>query len=368
MIQTILNYLLEHWDSLGLPVAKPHALSFIEIAGMRNFPGKALFLIFSEEAKIPVLFVKVSRFQIDNTTIEREYTILQYLHRECANTLITSSIPKPLLYETIGEHAVLVTDAFRGHSINRFKLSRLLFQEKDTRYNCSRVTDWLLRFHHRMKISVDGLTMDIKQQVENTFESFLNIFALSPEEMEFADTMNPAKGSIFGKESALYFKHGDFVPGNIFDTDSGIKVLDWEYARKDYLPMHDLLFFFIWYSFDCAITGATSGDKLTKLQEAFFTDTWYSRLVKEQVLRYCRALSIDPTCMPWYFFMLLLSLSVDEYTGLLKNRNSGYMAMFKGYTTPIQTPSADVIRDGLYINLLRIFIKRNSAFVLRDMR
>lgn len=368
MIQSILNYLLEHWGSLALPVANPRALSFIEMAGMRNFPGKALFLIFSEDEKMPVLIVKVSRFQTDNTIIEREYAMLQYLHRECADTLITSSIPKPLLYETIGEHAVLVTDAFRGHSINRFKISRLLFQEKDARYNCSRITDWLLRFHQSMKIGTNSQTNGVHQQIENTVESFLNIFALSPEEMEFIDTMNPSKGSIFGKESAMFFKHGDFAPANIFDTDSGVKVLDWEYSRKDNLPMHDLLFFFMWYSFDCAITGSASGDKLTKLQTAFFTDTWYSRMAKERVLRYCRALSIDPARLPWYFFMLLLTLSVDEYNGLLKNRNSGYMAMFKGYTTPIQAPSADLIRDGLYINLLRIFIKRNSEFVLRDMR
>ncbi len=366
MIQTILNYLLEHWGSLALPVAKPRALSFIEMAGMRNFPGKALFLVFAEDEKMPVLFVKVSRFQTDDTVIEREHAVLQYIQRECSDKLITSSIPRPLSYETIGEHAVLITDAFEGRSINRFKLSRLPFQQKDARYNLSRITDWLLRFNQSMKIGNDS--QSLRQQIENTIASFLNIFTLSAEEIEFVDAMNPSKGSIFGKERATFFKHGDFAPANIFDTKSGIKVLDWEYSRADCLPLHDLLFFIIWYSFDFAISGSASKDKLTKFQKALFTETWYSRLAKEQVLRYCRALSLDPIMIPWYFGMLLLTLSVDEYNGLLKNRNSGYMAMFKGYTTPIQAPSADLIRDGLYINLLRIFIKRNSEFVLLNMQ
>lgn len=363
MIDFLKQYLLQNWDRICSEKNRPKELSFIEIVGMRNYPGKVLFLIFSDKCEDPVLLAKISRFQDDNTILEREYENLKYINMDCNDERIKKSIPIPILYEDIAGYKVLLTNAFRGISINRFHLPRLLFNKKTVASNCQKVINWLVRFHKEMKVNKVFGEKDFLKEVKEPIESFLNIFEVSNEEKNFLCKMKNLGQEFLGRETLLFFRQGDFSPANILYKKNEIKVIDWEFSKKEGLPLHDILYFFIWYGFERFVAKSINENKLTRFQTNFFEYNWYSRLVKKLTFKYCQEFKISPSLIRFFFFMLLVNLANKEYEDLLRNRNEGYMAVSQGYSEPIDVPSDVVIKNGLYVNLLRIFIKRENNFV-----
>lgn len=190
-------------------------------------------------------------------------------------------------------------------------------------------------------------------------------FDFSQKERTAIDSMTASLLHLSKMETSLFFRQGDFTPNNILVSTKGeIGIIDWELSNREGLPLHDILFFFIHYGF-CRFLRNETG-KIDKFRRTFFSDNWYSSIVRKSTLGYCGNLGIESDWIRLYFFMMLVNMANKEYEDLCCNRSYGYMGMDKGFSKPIAAPSREILKDGLYINMLRVFMANLNDFIFRE--
>ncbi len=364
MIYELQNYLLNNWDTLKIPIARPSNLSFMQIGSLGNYPGKISFLIFEKGGKVPLLIAKISRFQDNNSHLEKEYKNLLYV-RSISSDIIKNSIPYPLFYGDIAGCKVLLTNALHGSKINTFPLRRQSLKRGTFRKNFRAAIRWLEQFHKETatkKILTPG---EIECLLFKPLRSLTTTFDFSHKEKAYIDTVAASLRNLSKKEILLQFRHGNFSPSNILVSPRNeIGIIGWECFRPEGLALHDILFFSFLCSFD-RLFGNKRG-RIHEFKEKFFSTNWFSSLFRKSTSDYCRNLGIEFDLIPLYFFMMLVNVANKEYEDLCFNRKYGHMAVYEGYSKPVTATSSEIIKDGLYLNMLRFFMANHDCFIFTE--
>jgi hypothetical protein len=114
------------------------------------------------------------------------------------------------------------------------------------------------------------------------------------------------------QEYTKHVQHGDYTAVNLYYDKSNIKfgIIDWEWLSSGFPPIFDLFHFFLSIEF---LNGATKQSDLFSnyfhsFMLTYFRKNWFSDLIKENVLIYCRTLNIPNDKIFNYFMDFLLIL------------------------------------------------------------
>jgi hypothetical protein len=109
-----------------------------------------------------------------------------------------------------------------------------------------------------------------------------------------------AAHSLLGRALPFAAEHGDFWPSNILlpANAMGIYVVDWEDFGECALPVLDAIFFCTTYALDLAWRPFAWMDTATAIRRAFVEPTWYARLVRGLLERYCDELGVERRLLP----------------------------------------------------------------------
>jgi hypothetical protein len=364
MIYELQNYLFNNWDTLKIPIARPSNLSFMQIGSLGNYPGKISFLIFEKGGKVPLLTAKALRFQDNNSHLEKEYNNLLYV-RSISSDIIKKSVPAPLFYGDIGGCKVLLTNALHGSKINAFSLRRLIIWRGTFRKNFRAAIRWLGQFNKETatkKILTPG---EIDCFLFKPLRSVTGTFNFSAKEKAYIDGVTVSLRDLSKKEILVQCRHGNFSPSNILVSPSNqIGIIGWECFQPEGLALHDILFFSLVCSF-AWVLGNKRG-RIHEFKEKFFSINWFSSLFKKSISDYCRNLGIEFDLIPLYFFMMLVNMANKEYEDLCFNRMYGHMEVYEGCSKPVTGTSSEIIKDGLYLNMLRYFIANHGCFIFSE--
>ncbi|MFA5104657.1 MAG: phosphotransferase [Candidatus Margulisiibacteriota bacterium] len=254
-------------------------------------------LLFS--ANRPVLVIKMPRIRhrkIANTSIENEFKILSLLSRKGQ---ISSHVPKIIDMLKIDGENLLVTKFIEGTMLNEVIDNELGPKEFD-KYSFQ-ATKILLLMKKKSVLSStqvnktfidNNVTSPAKKAGEyfpqhlNRMQNFLNSFFIF---------YQPS-----GEMLASCMYHADFNPWNIlFEKNGNQRILDWEDASEDGLPMLDLYNFFT-ILFRIAIIGESLDAK--------------NRPIEAKILRAESVISAYQSCSKEYKSLFGLS---DELSDLL---------------------------------------------------
>ncbi len=187
--------------------------------------------------------------------------------------------PRFIYFGSLGENDMLIQEAYEGIPL-LFLLEKRPARRSSIERGIFISTDLLIR--------IQSLTIlkyvSLDSQGLNEFFSPL---------LDLADTFDDMRGlinSIKNKKMPLVLSHNDYIPSNILINRNELKILDWEYANFQGLPLTDLLNFLVW-----AYRDIKQKDRpiVSFIRETFCFRSSLGTVVKRALDRYCQALAID---------------------------------------------------------------------------
>ncbi len=286
MINEIINFIFDSWNSFHLEVSKPNRLTFLKLGNRPSRNASVPFLVFSDKQYRPVLFVKVVRNPCYTATIKKEYQSLVKVRRMISSPYMSGAIPCPLFLGEISHRLILIETALAGVAFNNIikKIGNLY-----KRYCLA--LDWLIKFHAETTQYISDIDDPfVNRYILKPLNTFWNNFSfinyqLKQDINEWVETFVKIHK---GKTIPIVTQHGDFSPHNIYYDRGKIKVADWEDCLIQSPPHLDLFHFLI----SCSYVYS-GGNPETSFTECFMNGGKYDKLVNQIVSEYCSSMNID---------------------------------------------------------------------------
>lgn len=191
--------------------------------------GKVVALAF-QRSDTPALAIKTARTRDSGRGLHREAELLAAVHALHPRGM--PGVPRLHFLDALLGRPVLGETALGGVPL------AATLTKKNYRRAAERVTDWLIALAEPAKAQPPEPTWETL--VGPAFERFAAEFSPVIDDAQLARTRE-----ILGGLGALpvVCEQRDFSPWNIFESDGGIVVLDWESGEPRGLPALDLIYF-----------------------------------------------------------------------------------------------------------------------------
>ena len=308
-----------------------------EIAVLLHTPGdyaanKIVGLAFSGSARRPTAVIKLPRVSESTLTLTREASILHTIRS--SDLVQAGQVPRLLFSLERGQTLVVAESALHGLLVSRL-LNRATYGSL-----ASSATDWL--------ISLAGKTVPAPRAqwwdrlIEPTLQRFEVVYGSLTE-----PAMLDASRSILGtlEELPLVWEHRDFAPWNVLVDNGSLRVLDWDSAEPQGLPLTDLIYFLTHLTL-CLEQGNRSRCECDAYGKMLDVTSFTGRVVNSCITRYLAATGIPPTSVrPLRLFTWMLHAGMD-------------FQVIEG--TLNQSSRSDVFCRSLYLALWREELQRTG--------
>jgi hypothetical protein len=352
MLPQLSQQLLTQWQDLPVDRRRPDRLSFL---GMRTGVGDgyALFVAFADRDRTPCLMVKVPREPAAESRLEHEWGMLSHFER-CGPHRVTASLPRPLLWQVVGGVRVLVTAAPPGRAMGASTGS--------PSEHFARVGDWLVQLACATRATRP--VSPIRRDLDRTAERLGITFELLDREMAVLEDWIGRWGKMLGdRQVDLFAAHGDLRSRNIWLQRGHLTIVNWEQSELACLPLQDMFTFVTTYRFPAARRRPIDS-YLRAFRAMYLADGPYADLAGQTIASYCRTLGIPLESLKACFGIFLARAALREYDQLLAAADRGYLPLLGGPNRSGRRPYRQAIKDQLWINLLRLFIKEQEHFKL----
>lgn len=221
-------------------------------------------LIFPVGAREASLVVKVPRQPGDNDSVRHEAAVLRELAAGRAGP--AAGVPEVVALSDEGDHAVLVETAVTGAPLDPRQVAADLAGAVSAGTDfvdglpCTQAagqnTDWYLR------------------AISDPLEALAELMSQEPGIRALVERTHQLLEPLRAVQLPAVVEHGDLSHPNLFLKPQGkLQVVDWERARTDGVPGHDLVFF-LQYLSESSEHAFTRGNQLAAFEKAFGPGGW----------------------------------------------------------------------------------------------
>ncbi len=348
MLQSLNKILIEKWFELFQNGNRPSHINYLGIRSNVG-DGYSIFLGFVDNHHFPCLKIKISRDPVSIAKLQNEWKILHKL-KYSNSFLLSDSIPLPLLKEEIDNKLVTITSAPQG--------SPMLPKLKDCKTHFLTITKWLTQLGTTCQSPITKNT--VQEKLVNVSEQLYKTFKFSHNQTTIYDGwMDQILGQGKAGKIILYTSHNNLYHVNIWLSNRKIMIDNWEWGDLISFPLHDLFNFITTYFLNLN-RKKTLEDFLNSFHSTFFEENKQRNLIKHWVKNYCTSLEIPLENVEAYLGIFLGQRALREYNQLLRDADRGYLPLIKN--TSGRKSFSDSMRNQLWINLLRIFMRKKNCF------
>jgi len=297
MIPGLSRHLIADWAAIiGDRLPRPAAIHWLKFGSVRDFPRPyAYFYVFLDGAPTPAMVAKVAAEETAKVRLARDGERVQALRAQAPQDLL-ATIPAVLASFAHGAAWVTLEEFAAGERlVPQVDLGRRGEAARLGGY-FERVVDWLIRFGEgagspeERDLAFDGELF--QWAVGEPMARLTRTHVLPPRERaRLLDVMSRLE-AYRGQRVRVTALHGDLWPGNIFVTAAGgLSVIDWEGYRERDASYYDI------YTFLSSFTltrPAAARDQPAAMLDALFGEHWFGDLVRRTLVRYARALDLEP--------------------------------------------------------------------------
>lgn len=225
-------------------IAADPSTRIVVLGASRDPNGKVTLLVLPRDAAQPRLAIKVPTTPGGAHAVEREWHLLEALHRIDSN-VIRSTVPVPLECATAGDKDAMVLTYLSGTpmttSYHRFRHTR---SSRQVARDLRAVATWLVQLHEETAGCVAAVDMDggAVQRLKLRF----------PDDSELIPAVANAEracAELAEHRCVRTVVHGDLWCGNVLLRDGMVTgVVDWEEADLQGEPLRDLARFALTYA------------------------------------------------------------------------------------------------------------------------
>jgi hypothetical protein len=352
MLPQLSQHLRAKWSDLNVERPKPDQLSFL---GMRTEVGDgyAIFLAFADHDPEPCLAVKIPRGADSERRLQNEWQMLSYLQ---AKEGMEASLPRPLLWEVVGDVRALVITAPPGLPMTS--------SHSSTVERFTRVSEWLVQLAVATRAPQPSVT--VEQDLMGMAEQVGATFQLKDREMSVVEDWTvECLGIVRDAQAGLFAVHGNLHHRNLWWANDHLTAVNWERGALVGLPLQDLYAFVTTYH-ACVPQVTSSGrrskeDCLRVFRSTCFSDDSHAELVRRVITDYCAALDVPLEGAEACLGLFLVRAALGEYEELLLAAERGFLPFLGGRRTTGQA-YGEAIKDRMWINVLRVFIEERAQF------
>ncbi|MGQ9850513.1 MAG: phosphotransferase family protein [Aggregatilineaceae bacterium] len=257
-MNSVLAFLRDHRERLALDQrGVPPQLVAVWLTPRFQASRHVIAMILPAGSAEPVLVAKVPRLSADDEALAHEAAILRALERDGED-----SIPQVIAFEAVSGFPLLVETALVGPPMDRATVRR------DPQRCCEAGLSWLLRMATPARGALDDAAWE--RLIGEPLATFAASFPLSASDEALLSETLAWAGSLRGSNLPLVLEHGDLShPNLILLRAGGLGVVDWELARLEGVPGHDLFFFLTYIAFARRRAEKLSA-QVAAFREAFF--------------------------------------------------------------------------------------------------
>ena len=270
----ILTYLADNWERLNLEsYGQPDQLTSMFITPRFQASGHIIVVIFSTKSDAPLFVAKVPRIPHEIDRLDKEANCLSRVQALRIDGF--DSIPRLISYEDLGGNRILVETALSGQPMKPTIVRR------NPTLCTESVISWLWDLQITCRYKVENDPDWFQRLMLQPMEILRAAFSASPEDLNVLDMHLSLIQSVRNTHFPLVFEHGDLSSPNILiGQDSKIKVVDWELAEPNGLPVIDLIFFLTYIAF-AKLSASDNKTYLKAFDNAFFgNNAWASKYIR----------------------------------------------------------------------------------------
>lgn len=313
MLGEIQNYLLENWQRLEIPDPKPSSLSFIRRSSTwMDEAGKTVFYVFRYGDRRPVVIGKtVSSIKFAKRIVFEAESVEKVKNSLPDNMQLT--IPRPLGLLYINEVPLHFELSIPGITFpERFYKIWMENKRKSFVYRTmGEINNWLVNFESSLGIKKIVLNeSNTNELFVKPIEQFLARTSFDKKELIAINQLEKSLQLYQGSILPLTPSHGDFWGGSmICSTTSSLGIIDWEFFKKESLPLADLFMLAIHPGIQI---NSYSKSSLLEEFKACFYENWFSNHMKQTLQTMCNTLGINREILPLLFMMFLINTSLER--------------------------------------------------------
>ncbi|MBE4718279.1 aminoglycoside phosphotransferase family protein [Pseudarthrobacter sp. AB1] len=261
-------------------------------------------LIFAAGAREPSLVVKVPRQPGENDSVRHEAKVLRQLGAGPA-----TGVPHVVTVCDVGAHTVLVETAVTGAPLD----PRLVVADLSGAVSAG--TDFVDALPCTQAAAQNDGWYD--RTIGEPLQALCRLVADEPETKELVKRTHELLAPLHDVPLPAIVEHGDLSHPNLFLRDNGtLQVVDWERARTDGVPGHDLVFY-LQYLSESTEHAFHRGAQIAAFEKAFGAGGW--ALVP--LAAHLRRRGVDAGVLPmlviatWARSAATLAYRLDRQTG-----------------------------------------------------
>lgn len=363
MLNQLTDRLLPDWLDLFPDAKRPERLDYLCVSGSIE-GGTTTFLAFAEGAKTPVFVVKVHRSAETAGRARKEKQVLDRLQ----NGPLRSVVPRAVLCENIAGSAVLVQTVLPGKPMMA-RLNRSGYpEEAGTAGNIALAASFLKDLKKEYGAVDPGPARACAAHQEE-IALFSDVFRLGGRYGGYFDELGAYIGNFISSRRMAWIRHGDFCRHNILLNKSlflpeKASVIDWTFADREWLPLHDLFFFLGTYFLQIRAHEGVEGFTAA-FKETFLSRNRYSAQIRSCVHEFCRDLEIDPGAVHFHFGMFLIEQAMFEFEQLRVCSGEGGLPRITVFLSLSQGGNyGDALKAQLWIHYFQSFMDMKTSFIL----
>lgn len=313
-------------------------------------------LIFIDEGRDPLAFMKVTPEPEKAGLFEQEFNNLTFLHNH-GSPQFKRTIPEPLYFGKFNHFTILAETAKPGTRMKNFP-PNAYFSSKRFRQHFKNVVQWLYEFHHCMADSQpQSASADIKKMVTDPVREYRQSFQRSAK-LDFL--LDEIQQCLQHSDIPLHLCHGDFCTANILFSDAQqISVIDWEDLVVNGWPLSDLLYFIssIW----CIPYKKGQSRLANNFRHLFSTQNRHADLIRQSVAWYMQKLGIKAdlvlplSIMAWVLYANAKRAILEETQAIVRDGSKSSQTLplimiEDDYCLNLEMLAEN--RDGYILNLL----------------
>lgn len=356
MLPQLSNYIIEKWPSLHFHRDKPKKISFLGISGSVE-GGTTTFLVFLNKDKKPTFVIRVLRDQKKLEQFLNERDVLLKLNS--LSLFLKDSVPKLISCENIASRWALVESVIDGKPMEVNVTSNGLPEIRQTKINFELVKEWLINFDKETKEPILD-PQRFNEKIKKEIKIFRETFQLSEREKIYSKKVEKKIDDF--EFSNLFLLHGDLCCQNILVSNSKIGVIDWMSSERSPLVLSDFFFFLCtYYLQERKKTGLQS--YLQAFKNTFFSFNPYSKLVKENLKKYCQELQIDFSFISFYLAVFLIKKAVSEYENIASLAKEGFIPRFPIYLQ-LKRNYEQALKEQIWRHFFRFLVKEEKSLII----
>jgi Ser/Thr protein kinase RdoA (MazF antagonist) len=329
LLPQVLAYLQDNWTTIFPGRRQPRRLSaVIQGTGV----GKLILYVLPGGGRRPVCIAKIPRSRRDNPSLAHEYQVVADLRRR-GGSVAAAALPTPLTAFVIQGWQVVVEEVLAGRLFSgEVPTGRQLNLDLAARH-LAQVRHTYVRLQLATRPDPSPLRQaDIRRLFDQPIEQALRDAELRPHETHYLAALLEQAASLEERRLPLGFVHGDMRAGNILVSRSQLRLIDWQFAQLNALPMLDWFEFGFRYYCDAAGIAEITGDHddyRAAFADVFLGAHAYTNLLRRETLACAAALGVDRRDLDLLLGMWLVD-NTNKYLAFLSDRaEHGYLYLMQ---------------------------------------